>query len=125
MSKNGSKKIMVVDDNEDIIFMLQSVLEKNGYKVITAKSGEECLRKVEGAQPDLILMDIMMPGIDGWEVCKKIKESELHISVPISMLSVRKDNDDIKKSYEYAHADAHLTKPVNFEDLTRTVNSLL
>jgi CheY-like chemotaxis protein len=125
MPKSGSKKIMVVDDNEDIVFMLRSVLEKDGYQVVEAKSGEECLRKVENAQPDLILMDIMMPGIDGWEVCKKIKESELLISVPISMLSVRKDSADLKKSFEYAHADAHLKKPVNFEALRRTVSSLV
>jgi len=125
MPQSGSKRIMVVDDNEDIIFMLRSVLEKDGYQVIEAKSGEECLRKVENAQPDLILMDIMMPGINGWEACKKIKESELRTSVPISMLSVRKDREDLKKSFEYAHADAHLEKPVNFEDLRRTVSSLV
>lgn len=125
MHKNGSKKIMLVDDNEDILFMLRSVLEKEGYSIDEAKSGEECLRKIENIKPDLILMDIVMPGMNGWEVCKKIKESELLISVPVSMLSVRKDREDVRKSIEYAHADAHLTKPVNFEDLRRTVNNLL
>jgi CheY-like chemotaxis protein len=125
MKKNGSKKIMVVDDNEDMIYMLSTVLKKDGYKVVGATSGEECLRRVNTDKPDLILLDIMMPGIDGWEVCKRIKESGLFISVPISMLSVRKDEEDFKKSLQYAHADAHLTKPVNFEELRKTVESLL
>lgn len=125
MKKKKSKKIMVVDDNEDMIYLLRTVLEKDGYEVIGVTSGEECLRKVNVAKPDLILLDIMMPGIDGWEVCKQIKESGFFISVPISMLSVRKDKEDFNKSMGYAHADAHLTKPVDFEELKKTVETLL
>lgn len=125
MRKNGKKKIMVVDDNEDIIYMLRIVLERDGYKVVGATSGEECLQRITNERPDLILLDIMMPGMDGWEVCKEIKHSGDYPPIPVSMLSVRKDSDDILKSLQYAGADAHLSKPVNFDELKKTVTTLL
>jgi CheY-like chemotaxis protein len=125
MKGNGLKKIMVVDDNEDMIFMLRIILEKDGYKVIGANSGEECLKKVNIDRPDLILMDIMMPGMDGWEVCREIKSSGHYPSVPVSMLSVRKDIEDITRSITYAMADAHVAKPINFDELKKTVATLL
>jgi DNA-binding response OmpR family regulator len=116
---------MVVDDDEDTTFMLRMMLKKEGYNVAEARSGEECLDKFEAVRPELIILDIMMPGTNGWEVCRRIKERELRISVPISMLSVRKDEEDIKRSLEYAHADAHIGKPVDIKELLATVERLL
>jgi len=66
--------INVVDDDENIRFMLKLMLERAGYDVIEAESGEECLEKFESTRPDLILLDINMPGINGWDVCKQIKK---------------------------------------------------
>lgn len=120
-----NKKIMVVDDNEEVITMVKAALEREGYRVIGINNGNDCLKRINQEKPDLILMDIMMPDIDGWEVCKKIKESELIISVPISMLTVKKSEEDIQKSLEYAHADAHLIKPFSVKEFRNAVQDLL
>ncbi len=125
MKRHGKKKIMVVDDNEDLIYMLRLVLEKDGYSVLGATSGEECLRRIVTDRPDLVLLDIMMPGMDGWEVCKEIKDRRDYPSIPVSILSVLKDSEDIMRSLHYAGADAHLSKPVDFDELRRTVTTLL
>lgn len=116
------KNIMVVDDDPDIIFILRTLLRKNGFSVTAASSGSECLMKLKEKKSDLILLDIMMPDMSGWEVCKKIKKI---CSVPVSMLSIRRDKEDIKKSLKYAGADRHLAKPINFNDIMNTVNSLI
>ncbi len=79
--------INVVDDDESNRFTLRLILESAGYDVLEAESGEECLEKLDHVRPDLILLDINMKGIDGWEVCRQIKERMPSILVPISMLS--------------------------------------
>lgn len=119
------KKVMVVDDSEEVVKMVKAALGKEGYTVVGARDGYECLEKLSAEKPDLILLDVMMPGIDGWEVCKKIKESELILSMPISMLTVKKGRNDIKKSLDYAHADGHLAKPLNIKELRKAVRDLL
>lgn len=117
--------INVVDDDESTRFMLRLILEREGYDVVEAESGEECLEKVDHLKPDLILLDITMTGIDGWEVCRQIKERMPNIRLPISMLSARKTKEDIKRSIEYAHADAHIKKPIDRKELLDTVRILL
>jgi CheY-like chemotaxis protein len=117
--------INVVDDDESIRFMLKLILERAGYDVIEAESGEECLEKFDCMHPDLILLDIDMPGIDGWDVCKQIKERIPAILVPISMLSGMKTEEDLRRSFEYAHADAHIKKPIERKELLDTVKILL
>ncbi len=117
--------INVVDDDESNRFTLRLTLESAGYDVVEAESGEECLEKLDHARPDLILLDINMKGIDGWEVCRHIKERMPSILVPISMLSALNSKEDIRRSLEYAHADAHLKKPVDGKELLDTVKILL
>lgn len=118
-------KIMVVDDDPDMRLVIKRLLEREGYKVLEAENGEKCLREAEEKKPDLILLDIMMPGLDGWEVCRMLKESSSTKSIRVSMLSVRKEEEDIKKSFEYAHADAHIRKPAKREELISTIERLL
>lgn len=118
-------KIMVVDDEPDMRLVLRKLLEREGYKVIEAENGEECLREAEKKKPDLILLDIMMPGLDGWEVCRMLRESPSTASIRVSMLSVRNGEEDVEKSFEYAYADAHLGKPVKHEELMSTIERLL
>ena len=117
--------INVVDDDESNRFTLRLMLESAGYDVVEAESGEECLEKLDHIRPDLILLDINMKGIDGWEVCRQIKERMPSILVPISMLSALDSKEDIRRSLEYAHADAHLKKPVDGKELLDTVRILL
>ncbi|GBE18904.1 MAG TPA: response regulator [Euryarchaeota archaeon] len=119
------KMILIVDDEDDILFILKNVLSKNGYSVREAYSGEECLEIVKKERPDLIFMDIMMPGMDGWETAKTIKDNPKTADIPISMLSVKSDPADQKRSREYAGADHHLTKPVDFSLLLQTAESLI
>lgn len=115
-------KILIVDDDPDIHFILKTALKKEGYDIVELSSGNECLMRIEEIKPDLVLLDIEMPDISGWEVCKRIKESKL--SVPVSMLSIRRSKESIEKSLDYAHADKHLTKPINIKEVIRTVKDL-
>ncbi len=117
--------IMLVDDDEDIRFILGMMLEKEGYNVVKVENGEERLKNFEAVRPDLILLDITMPRINGWEVCRQIKERMPAIPIPISMLSAKKTEEDIKKSLEYAHADAHIKKPIDKNELLNTIKILL
>jgi len=119
------KMILIVDDEDDILFILKNVLSKKGYSVKEAYSGEEALELVKKEKPDLIFMDIMMPGMDGWETAKTIKDNPQTKDIPISMLSVKSDPEDMKRSSEYAGADRHLTKPVDFSLLLHTAESLI
>jgi CheY-like chemotaxis protein len=119
------KLILVVDDEADIIFILKSILSKKGYFVKEAFSGEECLEILKKERPDMIFMDIMMPGIDGWETARKIKTNPKTKSIPISMLSVKCDSEDKNRSQDYSLADHHLCKPVNFETVLYTAEQLL
>lgn len=118
-------RIMVVDDDPDMRLVLRRLLEREGYKALEAENGEKCLREAEEKKPDLILLDIMMPGMDGWEVCRMLKESPSTKSIRVLMLSVRNEEEDIEKSFKYAYADAHLGKPVKTEELISTVERLL
>ena len=118
-------RIMVVDDDPDHVFVLKIALRKEGYDVAEAYSGKECLSKIAKVKPDLVIVDIMMPDMDDWEVCKKIKENPLTSLIPVSMLSVRKEEEDIRKSFEYAHADEHMCKPIELGKLVSTVAGLL
>ncbi|MDI6655200.1 MAG: response regulator [Candidatus Hydrothermarchaeota archaeon] len=119
------KRIMVVDDEPDIRYLLRKMLEKEGYEVIEARDGRDCLERLKKERPDLILLDIMMPGMLGWEVSKKIKEDEKFKSIPVAMLTVRTAEEDKVKSLEESLADWHISKPIDREKLIETVKWLL
>ncbi|MBI5253947.1 MAG: response regulator [Euryarchaeota archaeon] len=118
-------KIMVVDDEPDIVVIVGEMLRKAGYGVIEARNGRECLEKLKKEKPDLILLDVMMPDILGWDVCKKIKEDEMTKSIPVAMLTVKSTDEDKERSFKYAHCDAHINKPIIREKLLSTVEWLL
>jgi CheY-like chemotaxis protein len=101
---------MIVDDDPDVVYIYKKVLERAGHRVIDAHNGRECLKKLRQDRPCLIFLDIMMPGMDGWEVCRRIKEDQKTKDIAVIMVSVLDDKEDIKKSLEYAHADAHISK---------------
>lgn len=116
---------MVVDDEPDIRYLLRKMLEKEGYEVTEARDGRECLEKLKKERPDLILLDIMMPGMFGWEVSKRIKEDEMTKSIPVAMLTVRTSEEDKVKSLEESLADWHISKPMDREKLMETIKWLL
>lgn len=119
------KTIMVVDDEPDILLIIRIILQREGFGVITVANGQECMDKLEETKPDLILMDVMMPGLNGWEVCKKIKEDDKTKSMPVLMLTVRTSDDSREKSLTYAHADGHIGKPMGKTELVAEINAIL
>jgi CheY-like chemotaxis protein len=118
-------KILLVDDEPDIVYLVKRFLEKGGYDVVEAYGGEEALKKTRKERPDLVLLDIMMPGLDGWDVSRTLKTGEDTKNIPVVMLTVRGSGDSRLKSREYAFADAHLAKPSSGKDILRVINSVL
>ncbi len=114
-------KIMLVDDEPDIRLIQRIILEKSGYEVVETESGEECLEKLKGEKPDIILLDVMMPGINGWETAKRIKEDESTKDIPVIMVTVRGSEADMTKSFQYSKSDGHVSKPIIREKLLKTI----
>jgi DNA-binding response OmpR family regulator len=119
------KRILLVDDEPDILTLYKKILERGGYEVSTAQSGSEAFEKMVTFKPHLVILDIMMPEMDGWEVAKRIRADEKEKDVPIIMLTVKSEIEDKVKSIEVAGADRHLTKPVDSHNLIYTVKCLL
>jgi CheY-like chemotaxis protein len=117
-------RIMVVDDDERVVSLVGKTLRRRGYEVIEAFSGYECLEKIEDKKPDLVLLDVMMPGLDGLEVCRQIKKNENTRHVKVVMFTVKSSSRDREISQEYL-ADYHLSKPLSLELLIKTVDRLL
>jgi CheY-like chemotaxis protein/DNA-binding HxlR family transcriptional regulator len=101
------------------------ILEREGFETIETHSGKECLERIRGEKPDLVLLDIMMPDMDGWEVCKTIKEDEALKSIPIIMLTIKFQEDAKLKSFQYAGCDGYISKPINKEKLIKAINWVL
>lgn len=117
-------KILVVDDEKDIIELIRYNLEKEGLKVITATSGEEAIRRSLNENPQLIVLDLMLPGIDGLEVCRILKRETKTSSIPIVMLTVKSDETDIVVGLELG-ADDYITKPFSPRILAARVKAIL
>ncbi len=118
-------KILVVDDEPEILSLTKIILEKGGYEVFTASDSVECFKRLKEVRPDLILLDVMMPGDDGWATCKKIKDGKTTKGIPVAIFTVRTSENSIEKSQAYAQADAHIKKPFEMKKLLETVKRLL
>lgn len=118
-------KIMVVDDEEGVLFVVKEMLREAGYDVVSCGSGEECLDKIKREMPDLVLMDIMMPGMDGWATAAKIKEDPETRHIPVAMLTVRGSKEDKLWSFHWSKCDAYLVKPIDREELLKVSKWLL
>lgn len=118
------EKILVVDDEKDIIELIRYNLEKEGLKVITATSGEEAIRRASNENPQLIVLDLMLPGIDGLEVCRILKRETKTSSIPVVMLTVKSDETDIVVGLELG-ADDYITKPFSPRILAARVKAIL
>ena len=121
MSKT-SKLILVVDDNSENRKILGNLLTKNGYEVGSASDGFKALKFIENILPDLILLDVMMPGMDGFEVCRKIKNDLTTKNIPIIFLTAKTNTEDIVKGFKLGGVD-YVSKPFNSEELLARVNT--
>ncbi|GAB4300733.1 MAG: response regulator transcription factor [Myxococcota bacterium] len=118
------EKILVVDDEEDILELLGRNLAKEGYVVFTALSGEDALAQASREKPDLILLDLMLPGIDGLEVCRKLKSAETTSLIPVIIVSAKGEDSDIVAGLELG-ADDYVTKPFSPRVLIARIRTLL
>ena len=121
---NDPARILVVDDNQANVDILRARLEANGYDVVTAEDGEEALEAVRETAPDLILLDIMMPKVDGIEVCRQLRADESLPYIPIIMVTAKSGSKDVVTALD-AGGDEYLTKPVDHASLVARVKSML
>lgn len=112
--------ILVVDDDPDALEIVGTYLESRGYRVITATDGRQALAKVEEVHPSLVLLDVMMPGMDGWEVSRVIKNHPDYADIRVVMLTARSDFTDKQEGLR-AGADDYIVKPVRLDDLGQKV----
>jgi len=124
MERKDKKKILVVDDHEDNIELLRARLEARGYEVFGASDGQAALDQVDKVCPDLILLDVMMPKMDGMEVVRRLKANDKLPFIPVIMQTAL-DSTENKVEGLDAGADDYITKPINFAELEARVNSLL
>jgi CheY-like chemotaxis protein len=117
-------KVLIVDDEPNIVVPLEFLMEREGYTVAVAQSGEEALENISKFQPDLILLDIMLPGIDGYEVCEIVRLNSAWNHVRIIFLTAKGREVDIAKGMVLG-ADAYITKPFSNTTVVRRVNELL
>ena len=117
-------KILIVDDEIQLITMVQMRLEANGYEVITANDGEKGLEKAKTENPDLIMLDVMMPKMDGYKVCGLLKNDTRYSKIPIILFSARAQQDDKDVGGEVG-ADAYITKPFEPPVLLAKIEELI
>ena len=115
------EKVLVVDDDPNICDVLRMYLENEGYSVILSYDGEEALVKFNALKPDIILLDVMLPTLDGWQVCREVRKKS---SVPIIMITAKGDTFDKVLGLELG-ADDYLTKPFYLEELKMRIQALL
>ncbi len=119
-----AKTVLIVDDDPSILLSLEFLMKKAGYAVFIARDGDEALTLVAEHLPDAVLLDIMMPGVDGYEVCRQIKTNPSWQHAKVIMLSAKSRDADIQKARELG-ADHYVTKPFSTKQLLEEVNKQL
>ena len=119
-STTGGLKIVAADDEADIRTVLQKGLEMSGHTVILAVDGEDALRKIKDEKPDLVILDIRMPKLDGIQTLQVIKKDPVTRNLPVIMLTINSSDEDLLKGYMYG-ADCYITKPFRLQTILRIV----
>lgn len=122
--RNNSLRILIVDDEKDLVDLLSYNLEKEGYAVLRAYDGEEALKILRSRKPDLILLDLMLPGVQGMEICKIVRKTPETAGLPIIMLTARGEEVDRIVGLEMG-ADDYVTKPFSVRELLARVRAVL
>ncbi len=118
-------KIMVVDDEPDLLEVVKLILESDGYQVVTANSGQEALSIIEKEMPDLVLLDIIMPKMDGWEVFSRIKGNPRTHDIPVIMLTAKDQRIDKLIGLHVVRVDDYITKPFGRAELLERIKRVL
>jgi len=117
-------KILVCDDERHIVRLIQVNLERQGWEVVTAYDGKEGLEKIKSVKPDLVVLDVMMPYMDGFEVLKSLRREPEFQDLPVIMLTAKAQDKDVFEGYHYG-ADMYLTKPFNPMELVTFVKRII
>ena len=121
-----AKKILLVDDESDILDFVSIRLKSWGYEVITAPDGAKAVTLAGDRMPDLILLDVMMPGKDGYETCNEIKSDEKTSRIPIILFTAKpQQKERLKSNYEFIAADDYILKPYESEDLLAKIKKFI
>lgn len=118
------KKILIIEDDPDELVSLSQILKRSGYITIGAPTGEEGLKKFKEKKPDLVILDVMLPGIDGWEVLRRIKSGIKSRKVPVIMLTGKSEDEDKIRGYEFG-ADFYVAKPYNVNTLLPIIREII
>ena len=118
-----TKKILIVDDDSSMVRLISQVLSSKGYEMLESNNGQDALRLLYSQKPDLVLLDVVMPTMDGWQTCSRIRD--ISATIPIIMLTGRrKTEEDVVRGLDYG-ADDYLIKPVGNKELTARVQAML
>lgn len=118
------KKILLVDDSSTVLLMERMILSKHDYEVVLAKDGLECVEKAVAERPDLILLDVVMPRMDGFAACRRLRELDETRSIPVIMVTTRGELVSVESGYSSGCTD-YVTKPINGLELLAKVRSCL
>ena len=119
-----AKRILVVDDEQDLVVMMSKALKYQGYEVITASDGQEGLEKAKTEKPDLIVLDLMLPKINGYKVCGLLKKDTRYAKTPIILFTAKANAEDIELGKSIG-ADAYITKPYDRDALLSKIEELI
>ena len=120
----SKKKILVVDDSRTALFMVTTILRKERYELVTASDGEQALEVAAAELPDLILMDVIMPGKTGFEACRELKRREDTKSIPVILVTTRGEGENVEAGFQSGCND-YVTKPINAQELLTKVRDHL
>ena len=119
-----NKKVLIADDEQNIVISLEFLMKREGYEVLLANDGDEAIQRIRADQPDLVLLDVMMPKKSGFEVCQEVKADPALAAVRILMLTAKGRDTEVAKGLALG-ADAYMTKPFSTRELEDKVRSLL
>lgn len=123
MKQSTKRKIMVVDDEPDVAESVKLILEKGGYTAVVTHSGKECIEKLNMESVDLVLLDIMMPKMDGWDVCAKIKQNKKTKDLPIIFLTAK--TDQVSMGLGRLASRDYIEKPFEPKDLIKRITAVI
>ena len=118
------KKILLVDDSPTVLLMERLLLQDGPYELLSATSGQEAVETALSVHPELILMDVVMPGMDGFEVCRRLRSEEATRATPIILVTTRGGSDSVERGYESGCSD-YVTKPFDGNELRAKIESFL
>lgn len=121
---NPVYKILVVDDDPYILMSLEFLMRKSGFDVLVARNGKETLEILNNSVPDVVLLDIMMPDVDGYDICKHIKSTKKLKDCKVVFLSAKSKESDIQKGYDIG-AELYITKPFSNKELVKKIQELV